>query len=108
MGMQFRRRGGNWEDEPREKQRGGCSFILHLKICDSTPRIEKKKENGIFIAIFSKNLFSHYSFLESKFSRGIDRKGWEIPTRKGSGEHNSKKGRARGQLSSTMNYLQGG
>lgn len=87
--MQFGR-GGNWEDEPREKRRGGCSFILHLRICDSTPRTEKKRKNGTFIAIFSKTLISHYSFLESKFSRGTDQKVWEI-TRKGSREHNAKK-----------------
>lgn len=90
MGMQSGR-GGNWEDEPRENRKGGCPFMLHLKMCDSTSRTEEKKKNRIFTAIFSKTLFSCYSFLESKFSRGTDQKGWEIPTRKGSREHNTKK-----------------
>lgn len=66
--------------------------MLHLKICDSTPRTEKKKKNGIFAAIFSKTLYSCYSFLDSKFSRGTaDEKGWEIPTGEGSRECNAKK-----------------
>lgn len=57
--------------------------MLRLKICDSAPGTEKKKKTRIFIAIFSKTLFSRYSFQESKFSRGTDEKGWEITTRKG-------------------------
>lgn len=88
--MQFGR-GGNWGDEPRKEQKGGCFFMPHLKIWFYSKNREKKKKNWTFIAIFSETLFSHYNFLESKFSRGTDQKGWEIPTRKGSREHKSKK-----------------